>query len=117
MDWKSDADIADFMDRLPAGFTGIGACGQEEDRPAAVTGVAIIVRLDPTTPTELSHIEKADNGRWIAATVEQEGKMSKRLMVIYGPSGDRPDTKKPRRELILDIHKWITKQKDYLIAT
>ena len=29
----------------------------------------------------------------------------------------RPDTKKPRRELILDIHKWITKQKDYLIAT
>ena len=117
MNWTSDEEIKDFMDRLPAGYTGIGACGQEADRPGAVTGVALIIKLDPTIPTELTHIERGETGRWIAATLEQEDKPSKRLMVIYAPSGDTTDTKKPRRELIQDMHKWVNKQKDYLVAT
>ena len=38
-------------------------------------------------------------------------------MMVYGPSGVKTDTKKPREQLYTDIHKWTNSQKDYMAAT
>ena len=38
-------------------------------------------------------------------------------MVMYAPSGDHQKTRPSRKQIIEDIHKWTTKQKDYLTPT
>ena len=112
-DWKSEAEMNAFINDLPPDILCIGAAGPDPDMPRGTTGVALLVQNDPTIPVELSQVEKGPSNRWIAAKILREDKASIRIMVIYAPPGELPKSKQPRKQIIEDIHKWTSKQKDY----
>jgi len=117
LDWKSEDDMNQFMAQLPPDFIGIGAQGFEPDRPQSVTGVGIIIQNNPNHPIEISHIKRCPTGRWLSVRINRTDQASIRVMVIYGPAGNKPNTTKPRTQLCEDIHKWRTLQTDYMAAT
>jgi len=117
LDWKSEEELNQFMDQLPPDFIGIGAQGREPDRPQSTTGVALIIQNNPNNPIELSHTKRCPTGRWISTRINREDKSSIRVMTIYAPAGNKPDTTKPRTILCEDIHKWSKAQTDYMAAT
>ena len=90
---------------------------EKEGNAGTTTGVAIIMKMDPTTPREFTKIEKGSSGRWLATTITREDKESTRIMVVYAPAGEKKSTELPRKEVTEAIHKWTKKQKDYMAAT
>jgi len=117
LDWKSEEQINHFMDQLPPDFIGIGAQGREPDRPQSTTGVALLIHNNTNNPIELSHTKKCPTGRWISTRINREDKSSIRIMVIYAPAGNKPESTKPRTQLCEDIHKWSKAQTGYMAAT